>query len=156
MSLILSSKRGNNHFFYSLYFCLVLQITLQGVYNTYMKINNFENSNPKRENEDEKKEEGKNKESIFTEESDKALFIKVIDLFGNSTLNSRNLGEYTNSKMPTVKVIKEIKELGLIPRLEKLKRLIKFNSFHSSEIDDRALDYEKLARILLKIYKESN
>lgn len=92
---------------------------------------------------------------IFTDESEKKLFMKILDLYSNSTLNSHNLGEYASSKIPAYEVMKQINELGLIPQFRKLKEKFTFKPLNSAGVEAESQNYERLARILLKTYKEN-
>ncbi|MFA5750911.1 MAG: hypothetical protein WCX79_02135 [Candidatus Paceibacterota bacterium] len=92
---------------------------------------------------------------IFTDESEKKLFIKILDLYSNSTINSPNLGEYASSQIPAYEVMKQINELGLIPQFRKLKKRFTFKALTSAGKEVELQNYERLARILLKTYKEN-
>lgn len=79
------------------------------------------------------------------------LYIKVLDIFGNSTLNSDNLGKYKNSEMFTTEVIKQLQHLGYLEDVKYFQEKIPIKPRNKQEEGE---EFERLARITLMLVEK--
>ncbi len=78
----------------------------------------------------------------------KTLLLNVMRDYGTFPLNSPQLGEYSNTNMPTVEVFGRLKKLGLLPDVQEFNK--KFNALPARNAQEEGESFELLARITLK------
>jgi hypothetical protein len=79
----------------------------------------------------------------------KDLYKKVLNEYSKGyTLNSADLGDYANEKLPTAELFKRIEDLGLTDQVKDFQK--KLNTMDNKDVQSKAEDYERIARITLK------
>jgi len=97
-------------------------------------------------------EEGANTQEI-SEQDKKFLYRRVIEDLNDFILDDSRLGKYRHSELNTVGVIKLLQELGLLEMAREFRK--KIQSFlPNRDTREEAIEFERLARILLKNFED--
>ena len=84
----------------------------------------------------------------YSAEENRPLLIRVSKEYGKYPLNSPRLGKYSNSEMPTTKVMNRLKDLDLLETVKDFNK--KLNRVKGRSPQEQGQDFELLARITLK------
>lgn len=78
----------------------------------------------------------------------RSLYINVLKNYGNFPLNSDQLGDYSNAKLPTTQVMKRLNDLNLLDDVKEFDK--KINQIPNRDVQGRAENFELIARITLR------